>query len=113
MTSDGVPLYKVFSLEAGEELKATGMKKAVDNPKRKEMLALAKKVAVDVGKRQTRVSADDVFVEMEHLKLDFSILGPASGSIFSDKRWVFTGHWEKSIRASNHGRYNRVWTLCD
>lgn len=112
-TPNGVPLYKIFSLETGEELKASGMERAAKNPKRMETLRLAQKIAIDVGKRQTRVSIDDVLVEMEHLKLDFSSLGPAAGNVFKDKRWIFTGNWEKSIRTSNHGRYNRIWTLCD
>jgi hypothetical protein len=100
----------VFDVSLGDKLKEKGIDRACNNYARKEALEKAKEISIELGKRQSRVSIDDVYVEMEHRGIDFSSLGNCAGSIFRNKHWLFTMNWEPSIRTSNHRRMNRVWT---
>lgn len=94
-----------FNLSDGEALKAEGMAVAAAN--RIARLELARMIARYLGRRQCRVSADDV----QRLMINCGLgpLGNAAGSLFRGGEWEFTGEWTKSERVSNHARCNRIW----
>ena len=98
-----------FNSERGEQGKEQGL--ALASLSRKELLVLAREVAVKVARQQGWVSYDDVFFALLDAGVNPALLGNAAGSVFNDERFVFTGAWEKSRRVSNHARANRIWTL--
>lgn len=73
-------------------------------------LDTAREIAVSLAKsRDDRcVTADDVGESMDKLRM--TPLGPAAGSLFSQKcNWEFTGRRVRSTRVSNHARELKVW----
>jgi len=101
----------LFDLVEGEKEKATGMSAA--SWSRSDLLAKARTIACELAiERETReVHADNVYREMKRRGIPFEGLGPAAGSIFKGRDWVFTGKRIKSARISNHARDIKVWRL--
>jgi len=101
-------LFELFDQSRGQIQKYRGMKSAAIH--HKEKLELARAVAAILAMRSGTVSADEVG---EALLKGYGIktLGPAGGSLFKGKQWVWTGNWIASTRVSNHGRMLRVWRL--
>lgn len=98
-----------FDLNEGERRKEEGL--ALAALSRKQLLELARLCAVRIARERGVVSFDDVFFAMVEEGIDPLPLGNAAGCVFRGKQFVFTGHWEKSRRVSNHARVNRVWRL--
>ena len=88
----------------GQQLKDEGMARAA--LARAGALADARRLAVRIalGRASQTATADDV-------ARSYPDLGPAAGSLFKGRDWVWTGEWAASRRASNHRRHNRVWRL--
>ena len=99
---------KLFDEGWSDKLKEDGMAKAADN--RQEQLEIARNVAKAIAKKKGTVNADDVGRVLK-LIIGIDTLGPAAGSLFRGKEWVFTGQWVKSKRITNHSRMIRVWKL--
>lgn len=98
---------KLFDEGWSDKLKEDGMAKAADN--RQEQLEIARDIAKRIAKEQGTVNADDVGRALK--RIGINTLGPAAGSLFRGKEWVFTGQWVKSKRITNHSRMIRVWKL--
>lgn len=103
---------RMFDPAEAERLKREGMERAAE--KRAWALRMARHWAHFAATLRVRVTADDVFSYLPPEPA--SILGPAAGSIFKERKngqavWKFTGNWVKSERTSNHGRCIRVWEL--
>lgn len=111
----------MYDARESKRLKDAGMLKAAKN--RKYLLEIARTIARRIalagggvsttqpltGKMDLCVTADDVGAEME--AKGYPDLGPAAGSIFKTKEWVWTGHRIRSNKISNHARELRVWRL--
>jgi hypothetical protein len=93
------------------EARDGGLEKAAE--KRRELLDLAREIALDVVRREGVVSADEVQAELIRRGHTPAELGNAAGSIFAEDHWEFTGRWRESQRVSNHARSIRVWRLKD
>jgi hypothetical protein len=95
-----------FNQAASEKLKEQGMAIAAKN--KSNLLDEARNIALQICPIGGRITADDVFSEMEKRQLPVS-LGAASGSLFKTARWRFTGDRKKSAKVSNHSREIKVW----
>ena len=73
------------------------------------VLDQARSIARLLAAQNGEVTADDVQRELE--RRDLPSLGPAAGSLFRTKDFVFTGKRIKSSKISNHAREIRVWAL--
>lgn len=98
----------LFDAIAGHEAADAGVALAAKN--NAEVLEVAKQKAIEIGRRQVYVTADDV----QHSLLDAGFkehdLGNAAGSVFKNREfWRYTGRTVKSERVSSHGRLIRVW----
>lgn len=98
----------LFDAKESERRKQEGMALAAAN--KLTELELARKVATDYAKKHGTCHADQVGMILKN-QYGINTLGPATGSIFRTKEWVFTGLWVKSQRKSNHSRMIRVWRL--
>jgi hypothetical protein len=98
-----------FDLTEGERRKEQGLAQA--ELTRKQLLEIARLFAIQIARRNGSVTSDDVFYEMLREGYDPTALGPAAGSVFRGKEWVFTGEWKKSQRLTNHASDLRVWRL--
>ena len=99
-----------FNLFDGEVQKEQGIARA--SWSRSQLLDEARRIAYDIASRNGDVTYDDVYREMLKLGLHPENMGNAAGSVFRDPTvFVFTGHWVKSKRVTNHARVNRIWTL--
>lgn len=101
------PEDHAFDLNAGLAARDLGL--VVTAKTRHEVLAKAQRIALDLGRILSEVTADDVYREL--LEEDIALLGPAAGAIFRAGPWTWTGKWFQSCRTSNHGRMIRVWRL--
>ena len=99
-----------FNLFEGEVQKEQGITRAMWS--RSDLLDEARRIAYDIARQRGEVTYDDVYREMLARGLHPEEMGNAAGSVFRDPTvFVFTGHWVKSARITNHARVNRVWTL--
>jgi hypothetical protein len=99
----------IFDAIAAGEAAQAGMALAAAN--NGQVLEFAKKYAVELGRKQTFVTADDVqrvLIEKGFREHD---LGNAAGSVFKNRKlWRWDGiRTVKSERVSSHGRLIRVW----
>lgn len=96
-------------LTESQQAKEEGMRVAAEN--RSDALDLARAVAAKLGRTQRFVSADDVARAYEaQYGVPMAVeLGPAAGSIFKGRHWVFTGRRVQSTRLKNHARELKVW----
>ena len=99
----------LFDEKLGDKLKKEGMEKAANNLV--TPLQLARSIAKDIARSKGVVNADDVGRRLKWHGIDS--LGPAAGSIFAGKEWIFTGNWVKSKRITNHSRMIREWRLTE
>ncbi len=101
-------IFKEFNLKESERLKIEGMARASE---RAAHLKRAREIAtlLAMGKHDRCITADHVGREMKRLGLQ--PLGPAAGSLFRGKNWVFTGNRIRSSRVTNHARELKVWKL--
>lgn len=95
-----------FDARLSKALKERGMALAAGN--NYDLLAVARIIALTHDKASIGITADDVGRALKDLGKPHC-LGPAAGSLFKEKHWVFTGEWRPSKRTTNHGRMLRVW----
>lgn len=97
-----------FDLDQGEALRDEGMAMAALT--QSELLAEARDEAVRIARAQGYVTIDDVR-RAAHVPPGTTNGQNWIGSVFKDKRFVWTGRMKKSEIPSNHGRMIRVWSL--
>jgi hypothetical protein len=99
-----LPLFDLFQAEIAAD---RGIAQAAVN--KSTSLEAAKAIAVELGQRQTFVTADDV-IRVYSRRFPLEPLGNAAGGIFRDKRhWRFAERYEQCERVTSHGRMLRVW----
>jgi hypothetical protein len=98
----------IFDAIATNSAKERGISVASEG--KQHELRFAQDVAREIGRRQGRVTADDVIRELIEVHgWQEGQLGNAAGGIFRGSSWTFTGETVKSQRVSSHGRLIRVW----
>lgn len=109
--SEALPLFDAMDKEAGKRKKKEGMDTAASHKSAllQEVRAAMHKLALSRPERTA--DADDASDWLIANGRGESALGPASGSLFKDANWVFTGIWVNSRKISNHSRMIRVWRL--
>lgn len=90
-------------MSAAIQLKLRGLAKA--SSAHRDSLLAARLLATFIGGKQETVTADDIFAYFAP-----AALGMASGALFRDEHWQFSG-WVESQRESNRGRFLRSWRL--
>lgn len=107
----GVSQATIFDAIAARERAEQGI--AIAGANKASLLELAKRVAVDLGRQQKFVTADDVqfaLATRPGRPISEEALGSAAGGLFkSRKYWRFTGRYVASQRENSHGRMLRVW----
>lgn len=99
----------IFDAIAAREAAEAGIDRAAKN--NPMVLELAKKKAIEIGRRQIYVTADDVQRALVEAGLSEHDLGNAAGSVFKDKKlWYWDGVTTvASTRVSRHGALIRKW----
>ena len=98
----------IFDAIAAREAAEQGIAQAADN--KKSLLEFAKKKAIELGRRNAFVTADDVQLALVANGISDRALGNAAGGVFKNKKlWTNTGRTVSSERVSSHGRLIRVW----
>jgi hypothetical protein len=98
----------IFDAIAAREAADAGIARAAKN--NSMVLDLAKKKAVELGRKQTFVTADDVQAALVDVGLSEHHLGNAAGAVFRNKKlWHYTGETVQSTRVSRHGALIRKW----
>lgn len=97
----------LFDLIAAREAAEIGIAQAAAN--KPGLLAFAKDIAAEIGRKQRFVTADDVQFELNRRSVSEEALGNAAGSLFKGKVWRFTGRFVPCQRENSHGRMLRVW----
>ncbi len=98
----------IFDEIAAREAAEKGIAKAAKRDP--ALLELAKQKAIELGRRHTFVTADDVQRELIAAGYGEHDLGNAAGSLFKNKKhWVYADRTVESKRVSSHGRLIRVW----
>lgn len=98
----------IFDAIAANAAKERGIDIASEG--KQHELRFAQSVARDIGRRQERVTADDVVRELVEVHgWQEGQLGNAAGGMFRGKGWVDTRITVKSERVNSHGRLIRVW----
>lgn len=98
----------IFDAIAANAAKERGISVASEG--KQHELRFAQDVARDLGRRQERVTADDVVRELvEKHGWQEGQLGNAAGGMFRGPGWVDTRITVKSERVASHGRLIRVW----
>lgn len=98
----------LFDAVAAREAAEQGIAEAADN--KRSLLEFAKKKAIELGRQNQFVTADDVQAALVENKISDRALGNAAGSVFKDKTlWRYADRVVKSERVSSHGRLIRVW----
>jgi hypothetical protein len=98
-----------FNLDSGLELKKLGMALAANN--NTMLLKISRNAAERIALERGVVTSDDVRV---HLNLRPNAKRDSNnwmGSIFRDKRFVWTGHYINSKLPLNHAAPIKVWRL--
>ena len=98
----------IFDAIESAEARNRGIEQAGDN--RRWLLQYARSVAVEVGRRKRRITADDVIRELiEKHGWQEGRLGNAAGGIFRGNLWRDTNETRRSERVSAHARKMTVW----
>lgn len=97
----------LFDAIAAREAAEKGIGRAAEN--KASLLKFARGLAVGLGVKNGRVTADDVQRAMVDRGISERALGNAAGALFRGPRWRFTGETVKSVRVHSHGRLIRVW----
>lgn len=96
-----------------ECVKTRGMKLAAEN--RSKLLGQAREAAEACACNGKSITIEDVYVRLadwtkEPLEEVMKALGPAAGSVFKGKRWVFTGERvNATLNRANHARELKKW----
>jgi len=90
---------------SGQTLKDEGMRIAAEN--RRHLLTRARQIAMTAAHQNGTVTADDVAKRLD------GALGPAAGSVFKTKDFIFTGERVRSTQENNHARELKVWRLSE
>jgi hypothetical protein len=100
--------FSIFDLPASVRLKERGMAIAADHAESE--LERARRIAREIAlcRVDRLVTIDDVGRKLKELGLPVS-LGAASGSLFKEKCWKWTGRMTRSARVSNHARRVMIW----
>ena len=98
-----------LDLSAGLELREMGMALAAGNNAR--ALEIARDVAVGIAQEQGTVTSDDVRYRLNLRPSNIRDSQNWMGSIFRDRRFVWTGRRIKSRIARNHAAEIKVWAL--
>ncbi len=96
-----------FDSQRAEKLAEEGIAKA--EARRSEEVAFARDIAEGLLLAHGEITADDVQQTLEGLGKPR--LGNAAGSVFKDKRFVWTGKTAKSSAVARHGGLIRIWRL--
>ena len=99
-------MSKVYDLFEGRKERDKGMLDAALN--QGEKLALAREIAVELGRRQTFLSIDDV----NRTLLDrhgIQTLGMAAGSVFKIPCFRATDRFKPTRKITSHARPVRIW----
>ena len=98
----------IFDAIAANQAAESGIDRAARN--NASVLDLAKRKAIEIGRKQGIVTADDVQQALVDAGLSEHDLGNAAGSVFRNKSiWQYTGETVKSERVSRHGALIRKW----
>jgi hypothetical protein len=97
----------IFDEIAAREAAELGIARAAKN---NPLLEIAKRKAIELGRRHIFVTADDVQKALIDAGYPEGELGNAAGSVFRNKKhWVDTNRPVKSKRVKRHGALIRVW----
>jgi len=97
-----------FNAKESRDRKRIGMTRAAVN--RNVLLDKAREIARFLAQRDGETNSDAVSQELMQRGYP-DCIGPAAGSIFKTRDWVFTGRFVNSTRITNHSRLLRVWAL--
>ena len=102
--------YNLFNWEEALNLQDKGMAIAANT--KRDLLEIARLIAIELGSSQEFVTMDDVHLAMLRKGLEPTKLGNASGSVFRHhKTWICTGMVRKSSRIKTHAHIQRIWKL--
>jgi hypothetical protein len=108
---DQPSLLDGFNAAAARERAEEGI--AIAGANKASLLEFAKKLAVELGRRQRFVTADDVQFALATnpgRPISEEALGSAAGGLFKNKKhWRFAQRYVPSVRENSHGRMLRVW----
>jgi hypothetical protein len=96
----------LFDAVAANQAKERGISLAVEN--RKELVAAVRAIAVELLKKRTEISMDDVVEAMPEHGLNPDDLGNASGGVLRCKTFECTERQILSRRVRSHS--NRIFT---
>lgn len=99
----------LFNAAESEAERIAGMGHAAES--RKELLAIARSVALRLARYGRAITADDVVEGLVDAGYDVHCLGNSAGSLFKGGEWKWTGEWRKSRRRHAHANLLRVWKL--
>ena len=100
----------LFDFAEAKRRKEDGMRVAADN--QADWLGIARDIAIEIAKKDPArlCDADKVGEELFN-RHGIKSLGPASGSLFKQDHWQFTGDRKLSKRKTNHARELKIWRL--
>lgn len=101
----------LFDLPAGLAARDRGIE--IAGNQRASLVVEARNLAVEIAKRNGTVNADDVVEAMCERGYGPHVLGPATGSIFRDRRFKFTGQRIKSKRPWANANELKEWSLVE
>lgn len=108
MNQQGLFDRPIFDATAGEAAAKEGIARAEQN--NNMVFDLAKQRAIELGRKQGAVTADDVQAALIADGLTEFDLGNAAGSVFRNRKlWRWEGKTVKSARVSRHASLIRVW----
>lgn len=96
----------IFDAIAANEARERGLAKASKNP----LLPIAQQIAIELGRKQQTVTADDVQAALIEKGYTEGQLGNSAGAIFSKKHWRWV-EYTRSTRVVGHGNLISRWAL--
>jgi hypothetical protein len=99
----------LFDLPTALEQRDKGILAAAEGKPR--LIVEARSIALEYAARHGTVTADDVQRVWVERGGGVHDLGNATGAIFRDERFEFTGRYIKSVRIHGHGNLLRIWKL--
>ena len=96
----------IFDAIAAREAKDRGLTRASKNP----LLPVAQAIAIELGRKQSLVTADDVQAALMEKGYPEGSLGNSAGAIFSKAKWEWIAY-TKSKRVIGHGNIISQWSL--
>lgn len=99
----------LFDLPSGLALRDKGIETAAQQ--KASLVIKLRTIAIEICRRQGRVTADDVMAEYVRRGGGIHDPGNAMGSVFRDKRFEFANDYVTSERIHARGNLLRVWRL--